>query len=530
MKPLYRVIRIATFVALIALCLTGQTKKHAFSKHDKAFYADSALIDFVRPGLAITINSASISGAGVISVTYTLTDPAGLPLDASGVTTPGAVALAFVASYIPKGQEQYVAYTTGPATGKVLGTITRPSFELGGTPTSVGPGQYEYTFKAKAPAGFDATATTTVAVDGNRDLTAFSLSTYYAGATFNFVPNGSPVTVTRDVIRTQSCNTCHDQLAFHGGYAHGMEMCVLCHQPQNADPNTGHSLDLKVMAHKIHMGSQLPSVVGTKTTPGVPYQIVGFGNSVNDFSTVVDPSDPRRCEVCHSQSTGAAQATAFMTTPSRAACGACHDDVNFATGANHPGGFQPDDNECHNCHIPQGEIPFDASIKGAHVVPNDTAASYPQNPDTLITSIKVTITSVTNAMAGQKPVVAYTVKDMKGKAIALNDPTLEDIQFTLAGPTTDYGYASFGSDVSTPGYVGEDGTQESVIPAATAPTRFSTRFRSKPQEPTPLVWNPSGWKTYSRTPMRPSKSKAELRIKSYTFPWTAQQCSPAALW
>jgi OmcA/MtrC family decaheme c-type cytochrome len=74
--------------------------------------------------------------------------------------------------------------------------------------------------------------TYTVAVDGNRDLTAFNLGTGYAGATFNFVPNRAKVTVTRDVVRTQSCNTCHDQLAFHGGYAHGMEMCVLCHQPQ----------------------------------------------------------------------------------------------------------------------------------------------------------------------------------------------------------------------------------------------------------------------------------------------------------
>src|SRR5581483_2924349 len=178
--------------------------------------------------------------------------------------------------------------------------------------------------------------------------------------------NGSAVTVTRDVIRTASCNGCHDQLAFHGGHAFGMEQCVLCHQPQNADPTTGNSLDLKVMAHKIHMGSSLPSVVGTKTTPGVPYTITGYMNSVNDFSHVVDPADVRRCEVCHSQTTGAAQATAFQKAPTRAACGSCHDDVNFATGKNHAAGFQADDTQCATCHIAQGETPFDASIMGAH--------------------------------------------------------------------------------------------------------------------------------------------------------------------
>ena len=391
---------VAGSVALVGL------PKAPYSPREKAFWADRALVDFVRPGLNITINSAKISSAGAISVTYTLSDPKGLPLDQAGVTTPGAISLAFIASYIPKGQEQYVAYTTSPATGKALGTVTRPAFELGGTSTSLGSGQYQYTYKAQAPAGFDATATTTVAVDGNRDLTSFGLGTNYAGTTFNFVPNGATVTVTRDVIRTQSCNTCHDQLAFHGGYAHGMEMCVLCHQPQNVDPTTGNTLDLKVMAHKIHMGAQLPSVVGTSTTPGVPYQIAGYMNFISDFSTVVDPANPQRCEVCHDQTTGAAQATAFMTKPTRAACGACHDDVNFATGANHPGGFQMDDNECANCHMPKGETPFDASIMGAHVVANDTALTYPQNPDTLISSVKVTITGVTNTLAGQKPVVA----------------------------------------------------------------------------------------------------------------------------
>ena len=456
-----RISRILLVLLLVAgsVALVGSNKS-PFSPRDKAFWAPKALVDFVNPGLNVAINAASISTAGAISVTYTITDANGLPLDASGATTPGPVSPTFIAAYIPKGQEQYVALTTATATGKALGTITRPTFEEGGTVTQVGPGQYQHTFKAQAPAGFDPTTTYTVAVVASRNLTTFNLGTNYGSATFNFVPNGSAVTLTRDVIRTPSCNRCHDQLGFHGGHAFGMEMCVLCHQPQNADPATGNSLDLKVMAHKIHMGSSLPSVngytSGTTTVPPAPYQIIGYMNSVNDFSTVVDPASAQRCEVCHDQTTGAAQAKVFMTEPSRAACGACHDDVNFASGANHPGGFQQDDTQCANCHVPKGETPFDASILGAHVMANDTPAAYPPNPDTLISSVVITITGVTNNLAGQKPVVAFTVKDINGKTLALS--ALEDLQFTMAGPTTDYGYTSFGSDVTTPGYVGEDGT------------------------------------------------------------------------
>ena len=437
--------------------LIGGTKS-PYSPRDKAFWASKALVDFVLPGLNIAINSASISSAGVISVTYTLTDPTGLPLDATGATTPGAISLSFIAADIPQGQEQYVAYTTKQATGAVSGTVNQPTGESNGTTTAGTAGQYTYTFKTLAPAGFDATVTTTIGIYGSRNLTVFNLGTNYASATFNFVPNGSPVTVTRDVIRTQSCNTCHYQLAFHGGSRIGMPICVLCHQPQNIDPNTGNTLDLKVMAHKIHMGSQLPSVLGytsgTQTIPPAPYEIIGYMNSVNNFSTVIDPADPRRCEVCHSLTTGAAQAKAFLTEPTRAACGACHDNINFATGANHPGGFQSDDTECANCHIPQGETPFDASIMGAHVVPTDTAALYPQNPDTLIAGLSLAITGITNTAAGQAPTVAFTLQDDSGNNIPVSKAST--IQFTMAGPTTDYGYTSFGSGASgTPGYVTE---------------------------------------------------------------------------
>src|SRR5579863_4882276 len=156
MTRLFDVLRIAAFVALISLCLTGQTKKHEYSKRDKAFYADPALVSFVNPGLVIKINSAKIASSGAISLTYTLSDPNGQPLDATGATTAGAISLTYFASAIPKGQEQYVSYTTAPATGAKLGTITRPTFEEGGgTLTSPGPGQYQYTMTHQAPAGFD---------------------------------------------------------------------------------------------------------------------------------------------------------------------------------------------------------------------------------------------------------------------------------------------------------------------------------------------------------------------------------------
>jgi len=457
MKRAYDVLRIAAFVALISLCLTGQTKKHEFSKRDKAFYADPALVAFVNPGLAVKINSASISSAGAISVTYTLTDPTGLPLDATGEQTPGAISVTYFAAAIPKGQEQYVAYTTASATGAKLGTVTRPTFEEGGgTLNSLGSGQYQYTMKNGAPSGFDPSITTTIGIAASRNLTSFNLGTNYAGTTFNFVPNGSPVTVTRDVIRTASCNRCHDQLVFHGAHAFGMEQCVLCHQPQNVDPTTGNSLDLKVMAHKIHMGSSLPSVVGTSTTPGVPYEIAGYMGAISNFSTVVDPANVQRCEVCHDQTTGAAQAKAFMSEPARAACGSCHDNVNFATGANHPGGFQTDDTQCANCHQPQGSA-FDASIMGAHVVAADTKETYPQNPDTYLAGINFKITGVTNTDAGQTPTVNFTVQDDSGKNIAPS--SLGSISFTMTGPTADYGDTNFGANATTPGYVTESASK-----------------------------------------------------------------------
>jgi OmcA/MtrC family decaheme c-type cytochrome len=291
-------------------------------------------------------------------------------------------------------------------------------------------------------------------------VTAYGLPTEYASATYNFVPNGSAVTKVHDIIETASCNTCHDQLSAHGGSRRGLNMCVLCHQPQNSDPNTGDTLDAKVFFHKIHMGASLPSVVaGGQYIPAVN----SFGSF--NYSTVVfpaDPGDPRRCEVCHSQTTKAAQATAFLLNPTRAACGSCHDNVNFTTGANHPGGIQSDDTLCTNCHIPQGEMDFDASILGAHMAP--TASS-------LLSGLSVKITKVTGGTAGSAPTVTFTALNTAGAAVPLS--ALGSISATMSGPTTNYGSTNFGSTVTTPGYVTESMTGATCSSSGTCMYTFT---------------------------------------------------------
>src|SRR5437016_3139474 len=90
-----------------------------YSAAQKAI-ADAQTVQFVRPGLTIKILSAKIASDGTITVVYTITDPAGLPLDNTGVDTPGTVSLSFVAAVLPNNQTQYTSYTTRVATGTVI--------------------------------------------------------------------------------------------------------------------------------------------------------------------------------------------------------------------------------------------------------------------------------------------------------------------------------------------------------------------------------------------------------------------------
>jgi len=394
-----------------------------FTVHDKAYYADSNLVNFVRPGLVTDVTWAAIADDGTIRARFKITDPRGLGLDRLGVTTPGTISVSLIAAYIPQGKTQYVAYTTrvqgpSPITGQ---SATQAAGENNGTFTMLADGEYEYVFRAKAPVGFDKTVTHSIGAYSSRNLSEFDLGTNYDDDVYNFVPDGTPVTVTRDVIKTATCNRCHDPLSIHGGSRRSIELCVLCHTPQTTDPDTGNTVDMPVMTHKIHMGEDLPSVQA-----GTPYVIIGNQQSVHDYSHVVFPAGAINCTHCHEQGKGAAQEDAYLK-PNRAACGACHDNVDFATGENHASLPQISDNQCATCHNVQGELEFDLSIMGAHLEPRFSR----DMPGTVFE-----ILAVDNAAPGQKPTVSFSVKNKAGAAIQAS--TMTRLSLVFSGPTSDY--------------------------------------------------------------------------------------------
>lgn len=424
---------VAAGLLVIAALITGASK-NPFSPDQKAFYADQKTVNFVRPGLVVKLQSASIAADGVITARVKVTDPLGVPLDRTGTVTPGPVSLTFIAAVMPKDRTTYLSYTTRVQTSPITRVAaTQAAGENNGAFTPVADGEYTYRFSTRAPSGFDNTATHTIGVYSNRNLSAFDLGTNYASDVFHFVPAGGTPGQVRDVIKTETCNKCHLEIAAHGGSRRGMPMCVLCHQPQTVDPDTGNTVDMTVMTHRIHMGKDLPSVRG-----GKPYQIIGNQQSVNDYSAIGFPSTVRNCAACH-VSTGPQAATQALNylRPSIDACGSCHDNLNFTTGVGHP---PATDANCAQCHRPEGEREWDISVRGAHTVPE-----FSRN----LKGVSIEILEVTNTRPGQQPRVTYRLRDGAGQPLVPTDMT--SLSLVLAGPTSDYrNYWSEAARTDTP--------------------------------------------------------------------------------
>jgi len=461
-------------IAAIGIAAVEGDNPQVYSALEKAFYLSAQDAIWVRPGLILTINNVSIPSDLKTTVTFRITDNGGQPLDREGKLTPGAITFRFVLAYIPKGATQYLDYIVRNVATPDGKTVTQASTDSTGTWTSLGDGSYTYKFFNAVPASYDQTVTHTMAVQATRNLTEFELGTYVVNELKTWVPNGSQVTVVRDIVPTAACNQCHDPISAHGGGRRKEEYCILCHTPQTIDGPTGNTADWKVMVHKIHSGPNLPSVIA-----GKPYYFGSSPTTGSNFSNTTYPQDIRNCTTCHKDTT---QVNNWLLNPTRDTCGSCHDDINWVTGANHKAGPATDDKKCAECHQPQAETEWDASVPGAHTV------QYKSNQ---LVYPKVTINSVTNTAPGQKPVVSFTIVDKSSKPI--NPATLAGttgrLAVTIAGPTSDYRWyvqeaastAAYANGVATYTFTGVIPASATGSGAAEVEGRIVTTLNPGPQ-------------------------------------------------
>ncbi len=291
----------------------------------------------------------------------------------------------------------------------------------------------------------------------------------------------------RAVAQQENCQTCHDELSAHGGNRTDFNGCLLCHtsgaedrnDPAVADGTPGVGIDFRIMIHKIHSGAALPSVLGMGTdvdgnrdytVPPKPYRLVGFGNSVHDFSHVLYPrwpslsqpmprdtgygdasedaqrkedlqrQGPVDCASCHGDPDGdgpleaPADGRLIYSQPSIDACASCHDDWDpersYRANLNRMPP-QPDNSACTLCHKVSGG-PLD--VETAHIHPLLDPA---QNP-----GLRLEITALAEAGmhdddgtldTDEAIDVTFTITDDAGNAVDPGD--LSRWELTIAGPT-----------------------------------------------------------------------------------------------
>ncbi len=315
--------------------------------------------------LNLDIQAATFPAAGRPTVTFRVTDQAGAPID-----VPAEIGNANQATPKPLPNlsprftfamlDQFGDYRsyyqasrdidplwTGTPTDLPLRTPPRPpdaapgtTFQASSTPSpgattpldltaleSLGNGVYRLTLPAVTAGvtGLDRARTHTIAgwvvrtkVGGDQDI-AFD--------SFNFLPDGAGTVELDQVISDEGCNKCHGVVQAHGT-RRGTQICLTCHSPQTSDPETGRTVDFKVMIHKIHAGGSLASVQADRTGGALPYYIVGNQRSVHDWSEVAFPwhDGVSHCTACHVGE----DANNWRTKPTLATCTSCHDNVVFA--------------------------------------------------------------------------------------------------------------------------------------------------------------------------------------------------------
>ena len=153
---------------------------------------------------------------------------------------------------------------------------------------------------------------------------------------------------TRDIVQTATCNGCHGvtsdtKLALHGGGRTEVEYCVTCHNPVH-DPDSGNTVDMTLMIHKIHYGSTLTNGLRDLRLRRLAARLLE-----RDFTKDVDD-----CTTCHAG--GGADVANWTMVPTRHGLRLVsrRRELRDRRQGHGQGGIQTTNLLCTNCHPASG--------------------------------------------------------------------------------------------------------------------------------------------------------------------------------
>jgi OmcA/MtrC family decaheme c-type cytochrome len=350
--------------------------------------------------LEVSVKSVTLDASNIPSVRFTLQDAKGFAVDVNGVYSVNQLIQPrfAIARQVKDASGAALPYKVLTQSGSAATALSPtalnarptapalPTAEMTGllVENGSGAGDYTYTFPVGGTTTTTANGKTTTAVTASAALDAATLSeshtiwiqiarqtdlddvnntkTFTAvNQEFNFVPSGTGTATKREIVLTANCSKCHSGFkpeglvsnGFHGAGRMEAPFCNVCHNPDRASNPAANS---NTFVHRIHAGKAIQAK-----------------NVFHDIGEATYPQDLRHCDACHG---GAAQGAQAQTKPSRAACGSCHDYVDFAGSSivlactspvtkdasgkaivcSHlPGtGVTQDDTQCAACHSPAG--------------------------------------------------------------------------------------------------------------------------------------------------------------------------------
>jgi OmcA/MtrC family decaheme c-type cytochrome len=323
---------------------------------------------------------------------------------------------------------------------------TTDNSDSGGTLEELGFGQYRYTFgtdigdpEQTLGIEYEPSFTTRVGLEirlSNDTGAEGPLAPF--NPVYDFVPDGSAGTGTKDIADTANCSSCHYQFELHGGPRKTVEYCVTCHNPGSIDQDTGESIDMAYLAHSVHPGHDR-NVDGDSDNL-IPYIVWGYGEQFgfgeHDYSEVTYPQSLTYCENCHEESEETPDGNAWNEAATAKTCGGCHAD-GLEVGTPDPVTGQPDayafnhqyadvnvgvgtDGTCGGCHL--GAITTAGDALSIH----SRIDGDQRFREELGTEFLLSVTDAQNTAPGETPVIRFRVDKPDGTAWDIfNDPEFD---------------------------------------------------------------------------------------------------------